>query len=93
MHVNAVSKPLVDVAPVAGAGESLGDVVGDLFLQAATEGLTVHTHRRSVLYDVSPVRAVALTPGCHTGYRERTGCHQRLTVYGLRFTVYGLSAL
>lgn len=43
----------VDVAPVAGPGESLGDVVGDLFLQAASEGLTVHTHRRSVLYDVS----------------------------------------
>ena len=33
----------VDVVPVADAGESHEDVVGDLFLQAATRGLTVHT--------------------------------------------------
>ena len=47
----------VDVAPVPGPGESLGEVVGDLFLQAATDGLTVHTRRGSVLYDVSPKEA------------------------------------
>jgi len=43
----------LDVAPVANANESHEDVVGDLFLQAATQGLTVHTRRRSVLYDVT----------------------------------------
>ena len=43
----------LDVAPVANANESHEDVVGDLFLQAATQGLTVHTRRRSVPYDVT----------------------------------------
>ena len=44
----------LDVAPVANANESHEDVVGDLFLQAATQGLTVHTRRhQSVLYDVT----------------------------------------
>lgn len=47
----------VDVVPVANPGESLGDVVGDLFLQAATAGLTVHTHKHSVLFDVAPAEA------------------------------------
>ena len=43
----------VDVLPVLREDEYHADVVGDLFLRAAAEGLTVHTRKRSVLYDVS----------------------------------------
>ena len=63
----------VDVVPVADAGESHEDVVGDLFLQAATRGLTVHTHHRSVLYDVckdeSNKRSKRLTLTTNRTYR------------------------
>jgi hypothetical protein len=47
----------VDVAPIATPGECAGDVVEELFLHAASHGITAHTHRRSVLYDVSPAEA------------------------------------
>ena len=43
----------VDVLPVLREDEYHADVVGDLFLRAAAEGLTVHTRKKSVLYDVS----------------------------------------
>ena len=43
----------VDVLPVLQEDEYHADVVGDLFLRAAAEGLTVHTRKKSVLYDVS----------------------------------------
>ena len=39
--------------PTVHEGETTGMVVGDLFLQAASEGLTVHTRRASILFDVS----------------------------------------
>ena len=43
----------LDVVPRANPGETIETVVGDLFLAAATEGLHVHTRRKSVLFDVS----------------------------------------
>ena len=49
----------VDVTPTVHEGETTGMVVGDLFLQAASEGLTVHTRRASILFDVSKEDAAA----------------------------------
>ena len=45
----------VDVVPCVAASETETQamVVGELFLQAATDGLTVHTRRSSVLFDVN----------------------------------------
>jgi hypothetical protein len=49
---------------------------GDLFVQAAREGLTVHTHRSSVLYDVTPVEAAKRCKRLRQG--GRTPCGSRL---------------
>ena len=61
----------VDVLPVLHVDEYHADVVGDLFLRAAADGNSVHTRKKSVLFDVARDEAgrrkksIRLTP-CRT---------------------------